>query len=78
MLNRVLHHFLIFCALSYGLDLLALETKGTTDLSQWNPDKVKEISLKGNWGFYWKELLDPIKIQKAAIRPENYKKIKRN
>ena len=44
-----------------------METKGTTDLSQWNPDKVKEISLKGNWGFYWKELLDPIKIQKGEI-----------
>ncbi|MDC0254150.1 ATP-binding protein [Bacteriovoracales bacterium] len=67
MLNRVPHLFFIFCALSYGLDLLALETKGATDLSLWNPDKVKEISLKGNWGFYWKKLLDPIKIQKGEI-----------
>ncbi|MEE2745041.1 MAG: 7TM diverse intracellular signaling domain-containing protein, partial [Bdellovibrionota bacterium] len=67
MLNRASHLFFIFCVLLYGFGLFASETKGTTNLSQWNPDKVKEMSLKGDWGFYWKKLLDPEKVQKGEI-----------
>ncbi len=46
--------------------------KGIIDLSNWDFDKDGNISLDGEWEFYWKQLLAPEDFRNADLKPAKY------
>lgn len=70
---------LSLCALTASLTLSCspaqdakprpLASKGVIDLRQWDFAKDGTIDLRGEWEFYWKQLLAPSDLTSAGSRP---------
>jgi signal transduction histidine kinase len=40
---------------------------GTMDLSNWDFDKDGPVELRGDWEFYWQQLLDPVRVSTGSL-----------
>jgi len=50
---------ILLLACNQNLKLPPKAKKGVLDLSSWNFEKDGIVPLKGDWEFYWKQLLKP-------------------